>query len=107
MVSFDVVSLFTKVPVDEALEVITTLLCKDDTLEEHTTISMSDICHLTKLCMKSIYFQCQDEFFEQVKGAAVGSLLSPVVANLCMESFEQSALTFPLTSHLQGMDLLY
>ena len=39
MVSFDLVSLFTKVP---ALEEISTLLCNDDTLEEHTTISMND-----------------------------------------------------------------
>ena len=34
MISFDVVSLFTKVPVDDALQVIYTLLTQDDILEE-------------------------------------------------------------------------
>ena len=34
MISFDVVSLFTKVPIDGALQVISTLLAQDDSLEE-------------------------------------------------------------------------
>ena len=74
-------------------------LCNDHTLEERTTISVSDVRHLTKLCMTSTYFQYQDEFFKWVEGAAMGSLLFPVAANLYLESFEQSALKiFPLTS---------
>ena len=51
MISFDVVSLFTKVPIDGALQVISTLLAQDDSLEERTSITVSDICQLTELCL--------------------------------------------------------
>ena len=88
MVSFDVVSLFTRIDVDEALEILSSLLLSDDNLEDRTTIPAADICHLTALCLKSTYFCYRDEFFEQTQGAAMGSPLSPVMANIFMESFE-------------------
>ena len=31
----------------------------------------------------------EDEFYEQVEGTAMGSLLSPVVANIYLEKFEK------------------
>jgi len=73
LVSFDVVSLFTRVPVDEALEVISELLLQDETLPERTTIPAPDLCHLIELCLKSTYFRFGDTFYEQVEGAAMGS----------------------------------
>ena len=47
---------------------------------------------LTELCLRSTYFKFRGRFFEQVDGAAMGSPLSPVVANLFMEAFEARAL---------------
>ena len=44
--SFDVVSLFTKVLIDGALQVISTLLAQDESLEERTSITVPDICQL-------------------------------------------------------------
>ena len=38
------------------------------------------------------YFSFQDQFYEQVEGAAMGSPVSPIVANLYMEYLEQKAL---------------
>ena len=40
-----------------------------------------------------MYFSFQDQFYEQVEGVAVGSLVSPIVANQYMEYFEQKALS--------------
>ena len=71
---------------------ISTLLAQDDSLEERTSITVPDICQLTELRLRSTYFQFQEEFFEQMKGAAMGSPLSPIVANLFMEEFEKRAL---------------
>ena len=92
LVSFDVVSLFTRVPVDEALDVISKLLLQDEKLPERTTIPAPDLCRLIELCLKSTYFRFSDAFYEQVEGAAMGSPLSPIVANLYMEAFEKRAL---------------
>ena len=41
--------------------------------------------------MKTTYFQFQGSFFEQLQGAAMGSPISPIVANLFMEDFEIKA----------------
>ena len=50
MVSLDKVSLFTWVPIDEALEVMSTLLWNDETLEERTNIATSDFCQNSVVC---------------------------------------------------------
>ena len=101
MISFDVVSLFTNVPVDEALLVIAERLQQDTTLEERTSIPIPNLCHLVELCLNSPYFQFGGSYFEQVKGAAMGSPLSPVVANIFMEALETRALeTLPYKSKM-------
>ena len=68
------------------------LLRQDETLVDRTAILAPDLFHLIKLCLKSMYFRFSDLFYEQVKGAAMGSPLSPVVANLYMEAFEKQTL---------------
>ena len=88
MVSFDVVILFTRVPVSEALCVIEDLLADDDTLETRTTMLPTDIVSLTRLCLTTTYFQFGRVFDEQVEGAAMDSPLSPVVANIYMQDFD-------------------
>ena len=43
LVSFDVVSLFTSIPVKLAIQVAKDLLSNDDTLQDRTTIPVDDI----------------------------------------------------------------
>ena len=42
--------------------------------------------------MPSNHVQFQEDYFEQTDGAIMGSLLSPVIANLFMEDLEQKAI---------------
>lgn len=79
LVSFDVVSLFTKVPLNEAMEYI-------------SAIFPMDISNLFRHCLTTTYFAWDSKFYEQTEGVAMGSPLSPVVANFFMEKFEQQAL---------------
>ena len=92
MISFDVKSLFTNVPITEAVEVIHDMLKSDETLEERTVLSPDRIAELLDLCLRSTYFSYNDTFYEQKEGAAMGSPVSAVVANLYMEYFEQIAI---------------
>ena len=78
------------VPLDEALEHTSCLLASDDTLER-TAIPADAVCELTELCLRTTYFGFEDHFFKQVDGAAMGSPLSPIIANLYMEGFENKA----------------
>ena len=92
LISFDVVSLFTNVPVDETCNIIKQKLLDDISLHERTQLSVDEIIDLLKLCLSNTCFQWRDSFYEQTSGAAMGSPLSPVLANIFMEHFEQIAL---------------
>ena len=92
MVSFDVKSLFTNVPVDEALEVVHKGLMKDDTLMDQTGLPPQKVTHLLELSLQTTYFKFQGSYYKQTDGAAMRSPVSPVVANIYMEMFEELAL---------------
>ena len=91
--SYDVSALFTSVPIEPALKIIKDILVKDHTLKDRTVIGIDDIIILLEFCLKNTYFSFQGQFFEQVEGAAMGSPVSPIVANLYMEYLEQKALS--------------
>jgi hypothetical protein len=79
MVSFDVFSLFTKVPVEESLTL----------LSQHFK---EEILALYKHVLTSTYFCVDGQFYKQTDRVAMGSPLSPVIANFCMEYFEMKAI---------------
>ena len=92
LVSFDVTNLFTQVSIDDALRVIEQKLSQDHSLLDRTAIPVPQLVELTELCLGSSYFQFQDKYYEQIEGAAMGSPLSPIVANLFMENLEEEAI---------------
>ena len=76
---------------DPALGVIKGLLEKDSTLKDRT------VHHPTiGIFLKNMYSSFQDQFYKQDEGVAMGSLVSPIVANIYMEYFEQKALSTAL-----------
>ena len=100
--SYDVSALFTSVPIDPALKIIKDLLDKDTTLKERTVVDVGDIILLLEFCLKNTYFSFQGQFYEQGEGAAMGSPVSPIVANLYMEYLEQKALSTAPTPQVLG-----
>ena len=56
LVSFDVVSLFTNVPMDLAVRVAKETLEQDDTLHERTYLDLDNIISLLELCLH-LHFQ--------------------------------------------------
>ena len=98
MVSYDVEALFTSVPLEESISIIEKLLEEDKDLHQRTAMSVNQIICLLKFCLNTTYFTFQGKMYEQVRGAAMGSPLSPIVANLFMEDLETKALaTAPST----------
>ena len=93
LMSYDVKVLFTSVPIQHALNIIEKLLKEDTGLQNRTTMSTKHIMGLLEFCLRSTYFTYQGKYFEQVEGAAMGSPISPIVANIYMESFEIRAIS--------------
>ena len=87
MISFDVTSLFTNVPIEEAVGVIRDKLREDEELVKRTPLSRDRVAELLSVCLKSTYFSFGGEFYEQRQGAAMGYPVSAVIANLYMKIF--------------------
>jgi hypothetical protein len=79
MVSFDVVSLFTRPPIKETM----------NRLGRHFE---EDILRLSLHVLTSSYFSFNGQFYRQIDSVAMGLSLSPVIANFYMEDFENAAL---------------
>ena len=92
LVSFDVVSLFTNIPVDLAIKVATKRLRQDATLLQRTSLPVEDIIDLLSFCLNTTYFVFEGCYYQQAFGTAMGSPVSAVIANLVMEDVEQRAL---------------
>ena len=104
LVSFDVSTLFTSIPVPTALDVINRLFTEhieDPEAKDKygcsfrcNTIGLEkdEVMSLLKLVLENCVFTFQDRFYKQLHGAVMGSPCSPVVANIYMEYFENMAL---------------
>ena len=98
--SYDVTALFTSVPVEPAFNIIQDLLEQDTSLHERTVLAVQSIIELLGFCLYNTYFSFQNKFCEQEERAAMGSLVSPIVANLHMEHFEKKDFSTTFTPRL-------
>jgi len=84
-VSFDVDALFTNVPVEGAVQAARRKLESHPGLADCTTLTPAEIADLLHFVLRSMYFQYNGSIYEQQEGAAMGSPVSAVIANLFME----------------------
>ena len=86
-------SLFTAIPVDKACSYIRDKLNVVITLHSRTNLTSDNIISLLEFVLSNNYFGDNDCIYKQIHGCAMGSPVSPVVVNLCMEVIEDSALS--------------
>ena len=98
IVSYNVKALFTSVPIKPAIKIIKQLLEDDHELQHRTSITVQHITCLLEFCLNNTCFIFQGRFHEPTEGAAMGSPLSPIIANLYMEAFEKQAIIHSTTS---------
>ena len=80
MVSFDVVSLFTNVPLEECIS-----LAVDKILEsKQLKMSRKNLEKLFRFCTSQTHFLFNGIYYDQIDGVCMGSPLGPVLANLFM-----------------------
>ena len=93
IVSCDVKALFTSVPIKPAIKIIKQLLEDDKELQHRTSMTVQHITCLLEFCLNNTCFIFQGRYHEQTEGAAMGSSLSPIIANLYMEAFDKEAIS--------------
>ena len=102
MVSFDVTSLYTTIPIDQTLLIIKDLLEHDDKLADRTLLSPRQILDLLDILLRTAYFKFNGDFYQQTDGAAIGGPASAVVPEICMQSSETTAITKQATLPKSG-----
>ncbi|CAL8069407.1 unnamed protein product [Calicophoron daubneyi] len=90
MISFDVTSLFTNVPVLETVEYI----C-DYMLENNISVGVPTrkLKELLLRCTMNVQFLFNDTFYREIDGVAMGSPLGPIMADIFMAKLENTVLS--------------
>ena len=105
LVSFDVTSLFTKVPLDYTIEIILRKIYEDNLIK--TKLDRQEMKNLLYLCTKGLHFSFNGQMYKQVNGVVMGNPLGPVLANIFMVDLENKVvptLSSSLTKWLRYVD---
>jgi len=87
---FDVVSLFTNVPIDLVVQIVEE---KWPHIEANTSLPLNEFILSIKFVLESTYFHFNNRVYKQTFGAPIGSPLSPMVADLILQKLESSILS--------------
>ncbi len=98
LVTLDVVSLYTNIPHQQALAIISRLLHAKR--PAYLKPSNQDLTRLLALVLSLNHFELNNTFWTQRGGVAMGSKVSPTVANLSVEDFENK---YVYSYHLQPL----
>ncbi|XP_062541373.1 uncharacterized protein LOC134209403 [Armigeres subalbatus] len=82
LVSFDVVSLFTNIPNELVRR---SIIFRWTEIKQGTNINLDLFLEMVELCMDSSYFRFRDKYYQQTFGTAMGSPLSPILADYITE----------------------
>ena len=86
MCSYDVVSLFTNVPLDETINIALSKLYQ---LASPPIIPKSEMKKLLTFATKESHFLFDGRYYDQIDGVGMGSPLGPILANIFMTNFEE------------------
>ena len=85
LVSFDVSVLFTSILVPVALQVINSKISICTSFTNVCKIPTETFIKLLEITITNCIFCFNKKFYKQLQGAAIGSPVSPVIANIYME----------------------
>ena len=88
MASFDVTSLFTNIPLNETIDIISNRIFSN--CKRFQGLNRSEFEKLLTLSVKNCHFMFNGRLFHQIDGVAMGSPLGPLFANIFMSFHEKT-----------------
>ena len=90
MCSFDVVSLFTNVPLKEVIDICACAIYHDDDIQtQPTSLTEKSFRELLQMVTSGVEFSFDDLMYRQTDGVAMGSPLGPLLANIFVGYYER------------------
>ena len=96
MVSFDVTSLYTNIPIIDTLNIIKDYVNNDDHFTRKTAIPQDRFLDLVRLVLTTTWYTFNSQFYQQTDGVAMGGPASLTTAEICMLAYERIAITTTL-----------
>ena len=87
MVSLDISSLYTNVPKNETISILTSKIYENG--ESFGNLSENEFRKMMNLAVNDTYFIFNNQYYEQTDGLAMGSPLSATLANIFLCHFEK------------------
>ncbi|CAF4105848.1 unnamed protein product [Rotaria sordida] len=88
-VIFDVTDLYTMIPRDGAIAALTRFCEKYSTNRKIGNVNIDTIIRLARIILDTNSFAYKDKYYRQIKGGAMGSPFTMVLANIYMLEWEQ------------------
>ncbi|XP_018364720.1 PREDICTED: uncharacterized protein LOC108762281 [Trachymyrmex cornetzi] len=104
LVSLDVVSLFTNVPLELAMKALSN---RWGHIEKNCKIPKEEFLKAVQLILDSTYFTFDKQIYKQTFGTPMGSPLSPIIADMVMQDLESrvlSTIEFPVLFYYRYVD---
>ena len=86
MVSYDVISLFTNIPLNETMNIAVEVIFKNN---PNIKITKPELVKLLKFATSETHFLFDNKFYDRIDGVVMGSPLGPVLTNLFMSYHEK------------------
>ena len=87
LTSFNVVSLYTNIPLNETIDLAVDVIIKN---EPNLNISRKELSQLFRFATAETHFLFEGKIYDQIDGVVMGSPLAPVLANLFMGYHENN-----------------
>ena len=96
MVSFDVTSLYTNIPIIDTLNIIKDYVHSDDQFARKTAIPQDKFLDLVNLVLTTTWYTFNSQFYQQTDGVAMGGPASSTTAEIYMQAHESTAISTAL-----------
>lgn len=96
---FDVTDLYTMIPRDGAIAALSRFCMKYGNRGKIGNLTIDTIIRLARIVLDTNSFAYKDKYYRQIKGGAMGSPFTMVLANIYMLEWEQALIQHQETHH--------